>query len=802
MYCQVIISKSSRNIDKKFTYKIPDNLINKVKIGMRVLVDFNNQKSEAMVICIIDETDISDTKIKYIIDIIDKLPIITENIITLVEWMREYYVCRYIDALKLFYPPSITDSYEYIINVKDIEYKGSSKVYNFLKKKESKTSSIMEVYEYFKSMDFTEDLYKLHNMEIIEIYIKDNNKKKNKIISLNDKDKDFEDYNIRSNAYKQEKIIKHLMNIGEEIELNQLLKITNSNLSTIKSLKKKKIIKVVERDNVKLLEKRNNIKESSLLLNKEQIEALNSINQPQNNINLIHGVTGSGKTEIYMNLIEKYIKVNKKIIMLFPEISLTNHMISRFTKRFGNRVAVVHSRMDNRRRYDQWDKINKGYKDVIIGARSALFTPVRNLGAVIIDEEHDDSYNSSITPKYKTIEIAEKLTHITNSKLILGSATPSITSYYEAKKGNYNLINIKNRINNVNLPETKVVDMKKELDEGNKNIFSRDLYKEIKDTLEKKEQVILFLNKRGYSSFVSCRNCGYVVKCNRCDVSMTYHSNIKKLVCHYCGATKKIENKCPECGSKYFKTFGVGTQKIEKVTKELFPDKNIDRMDFDTVTKKGAQEKIYKNLSEGKTDILVGTQMLAKGIHFPNVTLVGIISADITMNLPFYTASEKSFQLITQVSGRAGRGSKSGKVILQTYEPEHYSIIHAINNNYYEFFKQELVLRKEFKYPPYIKILYIDTKSKDEKNLKEFNTDKYKILVKKLKKLIEEGYIKVYKPVPKGIYRINNQYQIDTIIKARKDKVKEIKEVLRKIYFNKSYKGISISIEIDPNTIS
>jgi len=776
------------------------NMEDYIMPGMRVIVDFNNQQLEGTIVSKIEKTDISDEKIKYIKSIIDDIPIMTDEILILIDWIREEYVCRYIDAAKLFLPPSNSRDIRYYVGFKNKKYIGDSRLYPILKSM-GEPVSYKWLFRKFKSLDFLKDIYILQKEGIVNINISDKSQKEIMFVRIKDIKNSIDNYKIRANAHKQRDIIEYLMN-KKVSEKHKLIKDTNSSLSSLKSLEDKKIVEIIEKKNIEILETRDKIKESSINLNIEQKKALETIKKDCNQYNLIHGVTGSGKTEIYMRIIEDLTKVNKKIIMLFPEISLTNHMISRFVNRFGNRIAVIHSRMNSKKRYEEWDKINKGYKDIVIGARSALFTPVRELGAIIIDEEHDDSYNSSITPKYKTIDVAEKLSEITGCKLILGSATPSIRTYYKAKTGKYNLIEIKKRINDVKLPETIVVDMKQELDDGNKNIFSRKLYRQIKETLDKNEQVILFLNKRGYSSFVSCRNCGYVVKCDRCDVSMTYHSSINKLICHYCGSTKIVSNKCPKCNSKYFKTFGVGTQRIEKVTKKIFPGKKIDRMDFDTVSKKGAQEKIYKNLSNGDTDILIGTQMLAKGIHFPNVTLVGIISADITINLPFYTASEKSFQLITQVSGRAGRGSKLGKVILQTYEPDHYSISYAIENNYYEFFKQEIMLRKEFKYPPYIKILYINTKSKDEIQLKKFNNLKYRKLLENLKNLIENGYIKVYEPVPKGIYKINNEYQIDTIIKARSDTINKIKNVLRKLYFNKSYKNISISIEIDPNTIS
>jgi len=805
MYCEVIVEKTSRNIDNKFIYKIKESHIKKVEPGIRVKVDFNGKLTEAFVFCLIKETNILEDKIKYIKEVKDRYPIISEKTLEVINWMREYYVCRYIDAVKLFYPPSSNYKIQYFFkSIKDGEEFDfhENQILELLKDGDK---SFDFLYKNLGGFEFTYYLYNLLDKNIVEGYILDQSKNKNikKIVKLELVEENIEDYNLRSNAFRQSDIIKQfLIENNIEIEVKALLKKSKSTLNALKSLIDKNILSIREVEDRKIIEKKDRINESSINLNKEQLSALKRILDSDERKHLIHGITGSGKTEIYMNIIKEYINVNKKIIMLFPEISLTNHMINRFKRRFGNRIAVIHSRMNTKEKTEEWMKINNDFADVIIGARSALFTPVKNIGAIIIDEEHEDSYNSSITPKYKTLDIAEKIAEINNCKIILGSATPSVTSYYDTLKKNNNLIEIKNRVNDSKIPKIEVVDMKKELEEGNRSIFSRKLIQDIKETLNKEEQVILFLNKRGYASFVSCRNCGYVVRCDSCDVSMTYHSSVKKLICHYCGKTKSVPKSCPECGSKYIKSFGIGTQKIEDMAKKIFKDKIIDRMDFDTVTKRGAQEKIYKNLSNGKTDILIGTQMLAKGIHFPNVTLVGIMSADTTINLPFYSAGEKSFQLITQVSGRAGRGDKKGKVILQTYEPDHYSVKYAINNNYNKFIKQELMLRKEFKYPPFIRILYINTKSKDEKVLNRFNKEKYKELTKKLKNYIEKGYVKVYKPVPKGIYRINNEYQVDTIIKTKKTIDSEIKKILREIYFNKSYNNINITLEIDPNTIS
>ncbi|MGB4438530.1 MAG: primosomal protein N', partial [Sedimentibacter sp.] len=512
-------------------------------------------------------------------------------------------------------------------------------------------------------------------------------------------------------------------------------------------------------------------------------------------------VTGSGKTEVYMNVIEQHRKLNKQSIMLVPEISLTVQTIDRFMKRFGNRIAIFHSRLSKKEKFIQWNKVYNREVDVIIGARSAIFAPVQDLGVIIIDEEHEDSYNSSTSPKYDTIEVAIKMAYILNGKVILGSATPSVNTYYMAMKDQIEILELKKRVNNVPMPYTKIINMSNELDKGNNTIISEELYESIKTSLGKKEQIILFLNKRGYSGFVSCKKCGYVARCERCDVSMTYHIKGNMLKCHYCGRTRKMLTVCPQCGSDKIEQFSIGTQQVEELVKHLFPKASIERMDFDSMINKESYENIYNDLKNGKIDILVGTQMLAKGFDFPNVTTVGVLSADALLNLPFYNSSEKTFQLITQVSGRAGRGDKKGKVYIQTYEPENFIVNAAKNNDYVSFLHEELRLRKEFAFPPFINIINICLLSRNEELVVKTANEKYNELKLLVHDLVTERSLLLYRPIPHSIYKINDEYRINLFIKVSNHSISELKKYIRSVYLDKDIENIKISININTNTV-
>lgn len=424
---------------------------------------------------------------------------------------------------------------------------------------------------------------------------------------------------------------------------------------------------------------------------------------------LIHGVTGSGKTEVYMQAIKKALDLGKTSILLVPEIALTKQITERLIARFGKEnLAILHSRLTGRERFDEWERIRSGQAKIVVGARMAVFAPVENLGLIIMDEEHESTYKADMTPKYDTVDIATKRLMHYKGVLLLGSATPSITSYYRVQQGLYKLIELKERYNGASLPDVEIVDMREELKEGNTSIFSGKLYTKISETIEKGQQVILFLNRRGYSTFISCRECGYVLKCNLCGISLTYHKNENAGVCHYCGRKFEVPKVCPECGSKHIKYFGAGTEKVEELTKEMFPDYTVERLDIDTAKNKKEINRILSSFAKGKTNILIGTQLVAKGLDFKNVGLVGVIAADSSLNIPDYRSSERTFQLITQVAGRAGRGDEKGLVIVQTYSPDSDAIKLASTYDFNQFYKGEIMMRELMSYPPFTDLIMVE----------------------------------------------------------------------------------------------
>lgn len=481
---------------------------------------------------------------------------------------------------------------------------------------------------------------------------------------------------------------------------------------------------------------------------------------------LLYGVTGSGKTEVYIQVIRNFIDRGYGAIVLVPEISLTPQTVRRFVERLGDKVAVFHSRLSKGEKYLEWEKVNLGKAKVVVGARSALFTPVKNLGIVIIDEEHDSSYKSGQSPYYHSRDVAEKLCELNNATLVLGSATPDISTYYRAINGEIGLIELKNRTNNKQLPDTTIVDMREELVAGNKTIFSKRLYDEIKENLKRKEQTILFLNRRGYSTFVSCRKCGFVAKCRNCNIALTYHMDTNSLECHYCGAKFKNPEVCPVCHEKYIKYFGIGTQKIENAVRSIFPEASVIRMDLDTTTRKDAHEQILAKFRDEGIDILIGTQMIAKGHDFPNVTLVGVMAADTSLNTNDFYSAERTFSLLTQVSGRAGRAEKNGRVIVQTYECDNYSIVAAKDHNYEEFYRQEIMLREQLNYPPFCDIILINISGENENKVIEDSRVIREVFEENLK---EKSGISILKEVPAPISKIKNKYRFRIIIKSLRE---------------------------------
>ena len=538
-------------------------------------------------------------------------------------------------------------------------------------------------------------------------------------------------------------------------------------------------------------------------LTEEQIKVvetiLPSVNRGEHKVFLIHGVTSSGKTETYIRVIEECLRLQKTAIMLVPEISLTTQTIRRFRERLGTEhLAVLHSKLSSGERYDQWMRIKNGDAKVVIGARSAVFAPVENLGVVILDEEHETTYKSDMTPKYDTLEVAIERARRSGGVVLLGSATPSLTSYYRASNGEYEKLRLTTRYNQVPLPDVDVVDMREELKQGNKSVFSAELYRQIVACLDEKRQIILFLNRRGYATFLSCRSCGYVMRCKECGISMTYHKAQGDAICHFCGRRAKVPSTCPECNSKYIRYFGTGTEKVEELTKEAFPDAVIERLDLDTSKRKGSIEAILNRFAKGKTDILIGTQLVAKGLDFSNVGLVGIVAADISLNIPDYRSAERTFQLITQAAGRAGRGTKPGRVVIQSYTPEHYAIQMASDQDYETFYETEIRIREQIGYPPYCDLLCIGLAAESEE---EAAIGAQKIKESFLRRVGRDQALNVLGPKPAPITKINGQCRYQLFIKCPPEQQQAYGAALWKIKakVNREKQGIwNFSMDVNP----
>ena len=584
----------------------------------------------------------------------------------------------------------------------------------------------------------------------------------------------------------QEKIVEYLRMNGK-VKKEEVNKISVSGVNTL--IKNGIIIESLIEE-YRLVTKDINKEKETFKLTVEQQEAKNKIlSQTQSSVFLLHGVTGSGKTVVYMEIVEEMLKRGKDSIFLVPEISLTPQMVYHFKSRFGDEVAVLHSRLSEGEKYDEYRKIVEGKVHIVVGARSAVFAPFKNLGAIIIDEEHTTSYKQDNNPKYSAIEIAIERAKNNNAIVILGSATPSLETYARSIKGLYTLVELKHRVNTNNLPLVEIVDMSKEKHRG--SIFSSRLITEVNKRLEKHEQIILLLNRRGYSSFITCSNCGYTAKCPHCDITLTYHKTSNTLRCHYCGYADKMNDICPSCGEKAIKTLGTGTEKVEEEIKKVF-NARVIRMDLDTTSKKGSHEKIITAFKNHEYDILLGTQMIAKGLDFSNVTLVGVINADTSLMIPNYRSNEYTFQLLMQTAGRSGRGEKKGSVIIQTFNPEHYAITLASKHDYIDFFKQEMEVRRKLSYPPYYYLIYIKVIGKDYNKISVESNKIASILTRELKNS------KILGPTTCSVFKLNGLFRFGIIIKYKKEE--KMEEVLQSLVNH--YKGnqtVKVDIDVNPN---
>lgn len=805
----IIVNNTSVELDRTFSYLIPKGMEKSIEIGFRVLVPFGkaNNKIEGFVVDIHDLDTENIINLKEISDLVDAYPIFDKKMLQLAKWMKRSYMCTLLECLKCIIPTGIgIKTTKYLAVNNSFSEKLSPKQTEVIKilagLTEISQDELIKNYKVSPAM-----LKKLVDIGAINVENKISSSVKDKLQKIASLNISIDEANVLlgsmpDKSYAQKRVISLLID-NECIMVSDLVTLADTSYSTVNSLYKKGIIDVEEieifRDPTgdrvykstvphKLTDEQSN---ALLLINESVGKGLNE------NI-LIHGITGSGKTEVYLQSIDNVIKNGFQAIVLVPEISLTPQMVERFKSRFGDSVAVIHSKLSLGERYDQWKKIKNGQVSVVVGARSAIFAPFNKLKLIIIDEEHEPSYKSESKPKYNAIEIAQKRAELENCVVVLGSATPSINTYYKAQCKKYKLVKMLNRVNQCILPTVEIIDMRKELEDGNRSIFSRMLYDELVANIKNNEQSILFLNRRGFSTFVSCRQCGLVLKCPNCNISLTYHSYNNRLMCHYCGYEIRNPSTCPSCQSKYIKYFGTGTQKVEEEIRRILPNASVLRMDVDTTGTKHSHQRILDTFRDQNINILIGTQMIAKGLDFPNVTLVGVISADISLNIDDFRASERTFQLLTQVAGRAGRGEKQGRVVIQTYQPDSFSILSAKYHDYNTFYSGEISIRESLVYPPFSEIVSIIVSHSDNETARAVTGEINNHLKKELAQVLDTNIYIIFAPTPAPLSRIKQMYRWRILIKV--NTTEGIKEILReteKQFYNKA----NINIDINSNNM-
>lgn len=752
MIAKILVDIKAKNVDKTYDYLIPSKYENILEIGARVIVPFGNRNVMGFCLEIAKDSEYQK-ELKTIDTILDIESYLTKELIDLAKEMRKETSTLLIKILEVMLPTALK-----------VMYKPKLK----LVYKDQIAKELLSTFEYSDEVllsNVPTNLYPLIQKEIKDSNIKQLYDIKSRNSSLTKKYIERTEKPIGKISVKQQSVIDYLESKKTKTEnIAKTLKDLHITISVIHTLEKHGYINTIYQEYYRKISTIYQTDNKSITLNEEQEVAFQEIigSFHQYKTFLLHGVTGSGKTEIYLKAIERAIEDNKSIIFLVPEISLTSMMISRFKAKFDKQVAVLHSGLSILEKYDEWRRIVKGDAKIVVGARSACFAPVNDLGLVIVDESHESTYKQDNNPIYYAIDVLQRRANYFKAVVVLGSATPNIDTYARQVRGYYELLTLNNRALNARMPELEVIDMKQEFINGNSSSFSNKLQDEIQSRLEKKEQVILLINRRGHSNFVICRNCGYVYTCKNCDISLTYHEHSHSLKCHYCGHDEQAPKTCSKCGSEDLRYMGTGTQKIEHELAELFPNARVIRMDNDTTRKKNSHEKLLHEF-EHSGDILLGTQMIAKGLDFPKVTLVGILQADSNLYVPDFRAPEKTFQLIMQVSGRAGRRDALGKVIIQAFNPEHYAIKYACKNDYIGFYNYEMGIRRLAKYSPFYYLVELKVFGNSMRDVFYNGIE----VVKYMKRNLDNKAIVLGPAVP-VIKRVNNKYHCEIMVKYRK----------------------------------
>ncbi len=809
---------------KAFTYSVPKDLESFTKIGVRAVAPFGKRTLTGFIVNLPEKIELKKDEVKPITDILDDKPIFTNKTIKFYEWLSEYYLCSLGEALKLLVPQGtdVETKRKIVVDKKFVEELLRSE-----KKKDSlKFKILAELYKRnelsfstlqkaVKRKSIYSQVRALHNQGAITIVdeVQGAKVKPKKVKFVKLVKEIAEIYagfpELDRKSPKQVKILLKMIEAkGTSLPVAELLHKTESSLTSLNGLEQKGFVKIFEKEVDRRYKEQYEEDHQRLILTKQQQEVVNSVSE---NINsnkfltyLLHGVTGSGKTQVYIELTKQALAKNKTVLILVPEISLTPQITSRFFNNFGDTVTVIHSRMSAGERYDSWRRVLNGKSKVVIGARSALFAPLNNIGLIVVDEEHDASYKSAdMIPKYNARDGAVVLGNIFSCPILLGSATPSIESMYNAETGKYRLLSLPKRIDDAKLPKITFVNIAHEKNKTkSETVFSKILVDKIEDRLKKKEGVIILQNRRGFSTQIFCNDCGEVEMCENCSVPMTFHINQNKVQCHYCGLVKPVPGACTHCGSINIKYFGTGTERVEDELQFYFPSARIERIDSDSIKKKSYLSNLLLGFSKGDIDILVGTQMVSKGLDFARVTLVGVISAETTLWLPDFRADERTFQLLTQVAGRAGRSKVEGEVIIQTYNEKHFVLRKVLENDYKGFYAKERKDREQMGYPPFTRIALIETKDTSMEKAKGAAYDFYKEIIK------YKNFLKISDPTTAQIFKLLNNYRYHILIKSIKEKDPG-GAILRKAImeswaeFNKKsrHKDVKLYYDVDPQSI-